>query len=164
MSRGRGLRRRLLLIPCILTCAVVAWVVILELADTYRVRSHIAISDHMVVCSGAVYLPGPEEQRILFETRDPGVIQEFAERITLNLSVPGLACRCGGSITFQFYRGREFHYSFSLQHGTAIRIRGSSFGDKDLTPSCRRSLKTWLDSTGVLAALPGIMDEDAGEK
>ena len=149
----RGLRNRLLVIPLSITCAIVAVFLTIGLTATYPVRSNITESTRLVVRSGGNCHRDPEWEHILFETEDPDTIRTFAAQVSLGLSMFGGRCRCCGEMTFDLYRDQELHYSFSLHHGDRIRVKGSAFGDKELSSSSRQNVTDWLDQRGITQAL-----------
>jgi len=131
----------ILLVPCLLF--------INGLTTTRKVRSKIVDSSRLVIRTGGNCHRNPERERILFETRDAEVMKRIAEQISLGFNTPGRHCMCCGEMTFDLYRDDDLHYSFSLHHGKKIRIKGSSFGDRELSIFSRRNLKTWLEETGI---------------
>lgn len=128
-------------------------------AITYKIQENITESTRLIIRSGGNCHRTPEREHVLFETIDHEVIKKFAKQISLEFNVIGSSCRCCGEITFDLYQGQEKHYSFSLHHGNSIRIKGTVFGDNELSFSSRQKLKKWLDQVGVTKALKEIKEQ-----
>lgn len=159
-STKRGFRNRLLLAHLGITFVILAVFVVVGLPNTLYVRSKITESTRLVVRSGGNCCRDLERERVLFETEDVDAINRFAQQVSLAWSLSRGHCMCCGDVTFDLYQGQEIHYSFSLHHGQRIRIKGSSFGDKELSSSSRRRLKEWLTQMGVTKALKELQEQE----
>ncbi len=159
-STKRGAKNGRLLLPLGITLAIVVAFSVVVL-PTHLVRRNITESSRLVVRSGGNCHRDLEREHVLFETEDITAIKRFGEQISLGfLSMIGGHCMCCGDMTFDLYQDQEIHYSFSLHHGRSIRIKGSSFGDKELSSSSRRRLKDWLAQMGVTKALKELQEQD----
>ena len=113
-------------------------------------RSNIAASTRLVVRTGGNCHRDPSREKQLYATTDSGEIRQFADLISLKLSVVAGHCMRCGDMTFDLYRGDDLHFSFSLHHRRHIRIKDSFFGgDRRLTSRSRRYLTQWLDERGI---------------
>ena len=148
-----GFRNGLVKGPLGITFAVVVPLAVVWL-PTHLVRRNITESTRLVVRTGGNCCRAPESERVLLETKDADAIKGFAGQISLRfLGLIGGHCMCCGDMTFDLYQDQEIHYSFSLHHGRSIRVKGSSFGDKELSSLSRRRLGDWLAHMGVTNAL-----------
>jgi len=159
-STKRGFRNRLVVRPLGITFAIVVPLAVVWL-PTHLVRRNITESARLVVRSGGNCHRDPEREHVLFETEDTTAIRRFAKQISLRfLGLIGGHCMCCGDMTFDLYQAQEIHYSFSLHHGRSIRIKGSSFGDKELSSLSRRRLGGWLARMGVTKALKEFREQE----
>ena len=140
-------------IPLLLTVGFILLVIGLGFfsgpTTTYQVRNKITGSSRLVIRTGGNCHREPERERILFETKDAEIIKKISKRISLGFSDPGGACMCCGEMTFDFYRDGNLYYSFSLHHRSHIRIKDSSYGDKDLSFYSKRKVNAWLEEIGI---------------
>lgn len=162
----RGFGNRLFLVPMALACVIGAGFLASALAETYRIRSEIERSTKLVVRTGGNCHRDPRRERVLLETDQMGLIRDFAAQVSVAIGAREDSCKCCGDITFDCYRGESLAYSFSLHHGSNIRIKGSQGGDKELCNKSRRSLATWLVRNGITKSLnqPDVAEDTPTEE
>jgi hypothetical protein len=143
-------------------CIAFAILAVTGCTKTDLVRSKITESTRLRVRSGGNCCGGsPQYGQTLFETEDTEAIEKFSEQISLSVNLLGWSCGCCGDMTFDLYKGQDLHYSFSLHHGSSIRIKGASTGDESLSFFSRGELSKWLDQNGVIEALAKMKEDEA---
>ena len=156
-ATGKRTHLILLKIPLLLTIGIILLVISLGFfggpTTTYQVRNKIISSSRLVIRTGGNCHREPERERVLFETTNADVIQEFSKKISLGFTEPGRGCMCCGEMTFDLYRDGDIYYSFSLHHRKSIRIKDSSYGDKELSFYSKRKMNAWLEEIGITKEL-----------
>jgi hypothetical protein len=154
----------LLKIPLLLTVGIIILVICLGFfggpTTTFQVRNKITESSRLVIRTGGNCHREPERERIMFETQDADVIKKFSKLISLGFTEPGRACMCCGEMTFDLYHDDDLYYSFSLHHRSHIRIKDSSYGDRDLSFCSKKKLNAWLEEIGITREKTQRLEKD----
>lgn len=160
-SSARRRVNRIIVAPLVITFMVFLVFAIIGLTDTHRARARMIGSTKVIIRTGGIHHPLPDQEQLLLQLEDTEKINALIQRIAIGMNMPFSSCMCWGDMTFEFYHDKELHYSFSLHHGQSIRIKGNSLGDKKLTSASRNDLNKWLDKTGVTQALGEASNKDS---
>lgn len=163
-TNGKRTRLILLKIPLLLTVGFVFLVICMGFfggpTTTYRIRNKIVGSSRLVIRTGGNCHRDPKNEKVLFETKDADVIKKFSKKISLGFTLSDGRCMCCGEMTFDFYRDGNLYYSFSFHHRNHIRIKDSSYGDRELSFYSMRNLNAWLDEIGITTELTRRLERE----
>ncbi len=117
-----------------------------ELADVTRLR----------IRSGGTCHRNKDEEKTLYEDKDPASIQKLVAAIAIDESQSGFHCMCCGTPSLEFYTGDALTLTLGFHHARSLRWPSGWPADGLLKKDSATFLVAWMADRGVKGPLNEI--------